>query len=225
VLFPPHVLAVSVKVLGVVNLAEHVEDKPEHVVENRKLLVEALSLESSPYWLEQVHGKNVLNLDQPKGCTADAAFSDQPRKVCAVMTADCLPVLFCNQSGTQVAAAHAGWRGLASGVLEATLGKFSTPNNVMAWLGPAIGPSAFEVGAEVREAFVAAQAEAEAAFVENRPGHYLADIYQLAKLRLQRAGVVDVYGGDFCTYSDPDQFYSFRRNKISGRMASMIWLK
>jgi len=141
-----------------------------------------------------------------------------------VMTADCLPVLFCDELGTAVAAAHAGWRGLAAGVLEQTLKCFDDPSKVMAWMGPAIGPEHFEVGGEVRETFVQQHPQAESAFVESRPGHWMADIFQLARQRLLAAGVSQIYGGGICTYADADHFYSFRRESITGRMASLIWL-
>ena len=155
---------------------------------------------------------------------ADAAFTSVKNKVCVVMTADCLPMLICNQQGTQVAAAHAGWRGLHAGVIEATLEKFSdSPQKLLVWLGPAIGPDAFEVGEEVRNAFLQDMPDANMAFRTNRPGHWLADIYMLARLRLQRYGVESIYGGNFCTYSDRERFYSYRRDGKTGRMASLIW--
>ncbi|MNI58407.1 Laccase domain protein YfiH [compost metagenome] len=157
---------------------------------------------------------------------ADAACTQQAGQACIVMTADCLPVLFCDRAGTVVAAAHAGWRGLKEGVLEASIAAMGCePGEILAWLGPAIGPTAFEVGGEVREAFMAEQAEAVAAFVPSaNDGKWLADIYLLARLRLARAGVTAIYGGEFCTFSDGDQFYSYRRDGQTGRMASLIWL-
>ncbi|MDX1370787.1 peptidoglycan editing factor PgeF, partial [Pseudomonas sp.] len=161
-----------------------------------------------------------------EGCEADAAWSGSPGQVCAVMTADCLPVLFANRSGTRVAAAHAGWRGLAAGVLEQTLGHFAdAPGEIVAWLGPAIGPEAFEVGDEVREAFIARHADSASAFTASRPGHWLADIYALARTRLAATGVSQVYGGEFCTYSDSARFFSYRRDGVTGRMATLIWLE
>ncbi len=155
---------------------------------------------------------------------ADAAFTQQSDTPCVVMTADCLPVLFCDEQGTAVAAAHAGWRGLAAGVLEQTLKCFDDPSKVMAWMGPAIGPEHFEVGDEVREIFVQQHSQAESAFVESRPGHWMTDIFQLAQQRLSAAGVSHIYGGGICTYADADHFYSFRRESVTGRMASLIWL-
>ncbi|SQB41887.1 Laccase domain protein yfiH [Citrobacter koseri] len=180
----------------------------------------------NPSGLKQVHGKDVLKLTgEPYASKrADASYSNTPGTVCAVMTADCLPVLFCNRAGTEVAAAHAGWRGLCEGVLEETVACFADkPENIIAWLGPAIGPAAFEVGAEVREAFIAKDAKASSAF-QARGEKYLADIYQLARQRLANVGVESVYGGDRCTYSESETFFSYRRDKITGRMASFIWL-
>ena len=208
------------------NLGAHCGDDLAHVEENRARMFAAGGLPSKPVWLEQVHGKDVLTLTGGSydSKRADAAYSNIPGQVCAVMTADCLPVLFCNRAGTEVAAAHAGWRGLCEGVLEETVACFSDqPENIMAWLGPAIGPDAFEVGPEVRDAFMAKDANADKAF---RPAgeKYYADIYQLARQRLANVGVEQVYGGDRCTFSQKDDFFSYRRDKTTGRMASFIWL-
>lgn len=208
------------------NLGAHCGDNPEHVEENRKRMFAAGGLPSKPVWLEQVHGKDVLKLTgEPYASKrADASYSNTPGTVCAVMTADCLPVLFCNQAGTEVAAAHAGWRGLCDGVLEETVACFADkPENILAWFGPAIGPQAFEVGPEVREAFMAKDAKAECAF---RPvgEKYIADIYLLARQRLANVGITQVYGGDRCTFSEKYEFFSYRRDKTTGRMASFIWL-
>jgi len=207
------------------NLATHVGDDPGHVSANRQLLLDELGLAGLPAWLTQVHGTRVCDLPGSGDCEADAATTTTPGEVCVVMTADCLPVLFTDTRGKRVAAAHAGWRGLAAGVLEASIAAFDDPYEVMAWLGPAIGPESFEVGEEVRQAFVDRDAGAAAAFVQNRPGHWLADIYALARLRLAAAGVEAVYGGGFCTYRDAERFYSFRRDPITGRMASLIWMQ
>ncbi|WP_437891286.1 purine nucleoside phosphorylase YfiH [Phytobacter sp. V91] len=208
------------------NLGAHCGDNLDHVEENRKRLFAAGGLPTKPVWLEQVHGKEVLPLtDGPYASKrADASYSNTPGMVCAVMTADCLPVLFCNRAGTEVAAAHAGWRGLCAGVLEETVACFADrPENILAWLGPAIGPDAFEVGAEVRDAFMAEDVAADSAF---RPagGKYYADIYALARQRLARAGVTQVFGGDRCTFTQTHDFFSYRRDKTTGRMASFIWL-
>ena len=208
------------------NLGAHCGDNLQHVEENRRRMFAAGGLPSYPVWLEQVHGTSVLKLDGGpyESKRADASYCNVPGTVCAVMTADCLPVLFCNRAGTEVAAAHAGWRGLCEGVLEETVSCFADrAENIMAWLGPAIGPEAFEVGAEVREAFMEKDVQAESAF---RPTgeKYLANIYQLARQRLANAGVELVFGGDRCTLSEKDDFFSYRRDKTTGRMASFIWL-
>lgn len=206
------------------NLGDHVGDDPEAVAENRRRL--RAFLPSEPGWLRQVHGTTVAIADNPaEAAEADAAVAFEPGKVCVVLTADCLPVLFCDRQGTRVAAAHAGWRGLAAGVLEASVAAMQCPpSEILAWLGPAIGPQAFEVGEEVRDIFVREFPETAAAFVPGQPGKWLADIYALARLRLARAGVHQVYGGGFCTYTDAERFYSYRRDKATGRMASLIWL-
>ena len=184
---------------------------------------------SEPMWLNQVHGVAVANADTA-GCLpqADACVARQPGSVCVVMTADCLPVLLCDDKGTAVGAAHAGWRGLCNGVIERTVEAMGVPpQNLMAWLGPAIGPTAFEVGAEVREAFMAVQPQAELAFVPapDRDGKYLADIFLLARQRLQALGVGHTYGGGLCTVTDSTRFYSYRRDGATGRMGSFIWLR
>ncbi len=209
------------------NLGSHVGDDRAVVAGNRQLLSAAAAMPQPPFWLEQVHGVQVFALPaaSPEPITADAAYSDRPGQVCAVMTADCLPVLFCDARGQQVAAAHAGWRGLAAGVLENTLASFAAGAQIMAWLGPAIGPSAFEVGSEVVQQFTTSDPRAAAAFVQQSEHKWLADLYQLARLRLQRAGVQAIYGGDHCTFSEPELFYSYRRDGQTGRMASCIWLQ
>lgn len=205
------------------NMGDHVGDAPERVLNNRSRL--RMRLPSDPVWLEQVHGCEVLTTRQGS-CRADARFSRQANEVCVVMTADCLPVLLCSKDGRAVAAVHAGWRGLAAGVLEQALHCFEQPTSaIMAWLGPAIGPAAFEVGGEVRELFLQQRQQAEAAFVSNGQGKWLADIYALARQRLQAQGVEDIYGGEFCTYTDSRRFFSYRRDGRTGRMASMIWLE
>lgn len=208
------------------NLGAHCGDNPDDVEENRRRLFAAGGLPSKPVWLEQVHGKEVLRLDGGpyESKRADASYSNTPGTVCAVMTADCLPVLFCNLDGTEVAAAHAGWRGLCEGVLEETVACFDDrPENIMAWLGPAIGPAAFEVGPEVRDAFMAKDPQAISAFSEAGKKYY-ADIYLLARQRLDNVGVRRIYGGDRCTFSQKDDFFSYRRDRTTGRMASFIWL-
>ena len=215
---------VSVAPWASFNLGDHVGDDPLHVAANRDALTACLP--SAPCWLQQVHGTLAVNAENtPKPAVADAAFTRQAGRVCAVMTADCLPVLFCDRAGSVVAAAHAGWRGLLGGVLESTLSVMAVaPDHVLAWLGPAIGPSAFEVGDEVRTAFVTDLPTAGEAFAPCGQGKWLADLYALARLRLARAGVTAVYGGNACTYSDPARYFSYRRDGVTGRMATLIWL-
>ena len=206
------------------NLATHVGDDPAAVIENRRRLRSALPAE--PLWLTQVHGTRVVSAEAAEsGSEADACVARAPGRVCAVQSADCLPVLFADLAGTVVAAAHAGWRGLAAGVLERTAAAMAVaPKDLIAWLGPAIGPAAFEVGAEVRGIFCAADPAAAGAFAANERGRWQCDLAALARLRLAQAGVTRVFGGGWCTYSDPLRFYSYRRDGVTGRMASLIWL-
>lgn len=207
------------------NLGRHVGDDPAAVEANRARLRAAIDAE--PLWLDQVHGCAVADADHAMGVpAADAAVARSPRRACAVLTADCLPVLFCDDAGSVVAAAHAGWRGLADGVLERTVDSMGVaPGHLRAWIGPAIGPRAFEVGDEVRAAFVHADAGAVTAFVAGAaPGKWLGDLFALARRRLAAAGVERVGGGGVCTFSNPQHFYSFRRDGQSGRFASLIWL-
>ncbi len=218
---------VSSGVFASLNLGDHVGDAPEAVAANRAIVGRHVG--GRPAWLNQVHGVRVIDAaeaDGPVPPEADAAFARSAGAACAVMTADCLPVLFCDDAGTVVAAAHAGWRGLQAGVLEATVVAMGVPaTKLMAWLGPAIGPQAFEVGGEVREAFIKVATEAAAAFKPGAEGKWLADIYLLARQRLAAQGVLRVSGGDFCTVTEKDRFFSYRRDGQTGRMASLIWLK
>lgn len=215
------------------NLGDHVDDDRDCVKKNRAYLKQVLDLPRDPLWLNQVHGTTVVNVDhQPivkhkqEIIDADAEVAYQTGSVCAVMTADCLPVLFCNQQGTAIAAAHAGWRGLQAGVLEATVATLSCPTSeVMAWLGVAISPKYFEVGHEVRAAFMLDDHVAKAAFVPSlNEGKWFADIYHLARLRLSAVGVTQIYGGGECTFNSQSQFYSYRRVAKTGRMASLVWM-
>lgn len=215
---------VSVTPYGNFNLGSHVGDNPLAVARNRMLL--APLLPSEPVWLNQTHGLSVVDVAQA-GCLpeADASVSAHPGAVCVVMTADCLPILLCNERGSVVGAAHAGWRGLCDGVIEATVNAMKVPApTLMAWLGPAIGPTRFEVGDEVRAAFMTQQPHAAAAFMPGANGKWLADLYQLARLRLNALGITRVYGGGLCTHSDAERFYSYRRDGATGRMGSFIWL-
>ncbi len=208
------------------NLGEHVGDSAAAVAANRARLREMLPAE--PAWLSQVHGTAVADADAAIGVpVADAAVARTPGKVCAVLTADCLPVLFCDESGTVVAAAHAGWRGLAAGMLEVTVERMGVPaHRILAWLGPAIGPAAFEVGEEVRAAFVDADSAAAASFARGKqPGKWMADLFGLARRRLTGAGVERIHGGGVCTYADARRFYSYRRDGVTGRFASLVWIR
>lgn len=207
------------------NLGQRVNDDPLKVEANRAALRRFLP--SEPKWLVQVHGAQVADADRLEGSIeADAAVARKPGSVCTIMVADCLPVLLTDRAGSVVAAAHAGWRGLAGGVIENTLDAMRVPpSELIAYLGPAIGPSVFEVGADVRDAFLASGNEAAEAFAPHKPGKWLADLFKLARQRLTRAGVSQIHGGGFCTYSDPERFFSHRRDKVSGRMAALIWLE
>lgn len=209
------------------NLGEHVQDDPIAVAHNRQLL--SPYLPSEPVWVNQVHGINVIDAAK-SGCleTADGAFTTQANVVCVTMTADCLPVLLCDKAGTVVAAVHAGWRGLCDGVIEAAIAKMPVKTGyILAWLGPAIGLDAFEVGGEVRAQFMEKDGQAISAF-KPHGDKWLCDIYTIAKQRLNNVGVTQIYGGgineSFCTYSDAERFFSYRRDGVTGRMASLIWL-
>ena len=209
------------------NLGDHVGDDPDAVAANRQRVIEATGV--NPLWLEQVHGTRVVDVGDFSAVNqapqADAAFSCKAQSACIAMTADCLPVLFCDQAGSVVAAAHAGWRGLLAGVLEETIAAMRVPGQqILAYFGPAIGAQAFEVGDEVRSAFVAVDKNTASAFKASTQGKWLADIYLLARQRLVGQGVEKIYGGSFCTVSEPERFFSYRRDGQTGRMASMIWL-
>jgi YfiH family protein len=210
------------------NLGLRCGDTAEAVMANRSALQQVLALPTTPRWLHQVHGSNVAELGPlptPSEPQADAAISHIQGTVLSILTADCLPVLFCAEDGSEIGAAHAGWRGLAGGVLEATIIQLSAaPTRLMAWLGPCIGAASYEVGAEVRASFVNHHPDAAACFTVTRPGHWLCDLAGLARQQLASAGVSRVYGGGFDTLTDP-RFYSYRRDgSASGRLASLIWL-
>ncbi|RFA31309.1 hypothetical protein CAI21_01365 [Alkalilimnicola ehrlichii] len=214
----------SLPPLASFNLGINVEDDPVCLAENRRRLRERLRLPQEPAWLRQVHGTRVVPAADGEA-EADGSWADRPGIVCAVLTADCLPVLLCDDAGERVAALHAGWRGLAAGIIEQGVAALQTaPATLMAWLGPAIGPAVFEVGGEVRAAFLRQSPAAAECFVPaDREGHWYADLYGLARERLQRLGIDRVYGGGFCTYRQKDMFYSYRRDGRTGRMASLIW--
>jgi polyphenol oxidase len=214
---------VSLAPFDSLNFGNHVSDNPMHVAQNRQLLSQFLP--SEPVWLNQVHGIHVVDAANIN-CVpaADASFTTHKNVVCVTMTADCLPVLLCNQAGTVVASIHAGWRSLCDGVIEATVKQMAVESSqLMAWLGPAIGPNAFEIGIEVREQFIAQDAQAESEF-KPHGDKYLGDLYKIATQRLNKLDVTQVYGGDRCTFTENDQFFSFRRDGDTGRMATLIWL-
>lgn len=207
------------------NLAAHVGDGQQAVLENRNRFTSICELPAEPRWLRQVHGKTVVvdpaEDDIPE---ADASITRASGVVCAVLTADCLPVMFTSADGAEVAAVHAGWRGLASGVLEATIDEMSTaPANILAWLGPAISQRAFEVGGEVRDEFLARHPSADQHFVTNDRGRWQADLYGLARMRLNDLGIAHISGGQYCTFSEPEHFFSYRRDGACGRMASFVF--
>jgi polyphenol oxidase len=220
----------SVAPYASLNLGDHVGDAATSVAENRRRLVAEARLPAEPAWLSQVHGIGVADLDaagdaRPAG-TADAAFSRQPERTCVILTADCLPILLTTDTWGLVAAAHAGWRGLAAGVIEATVQALKVqPASLMAWLGPAIGPRHFEVGAEVREALLIADPGAAVAFEANDRGRYMADLSTLARRRLAALGVARIYGGGECTFAAADRYFSHRRDGTTGRQATLIWLE
>lgn len=207
------------------NLAAHVGDDPETVALNRRELAKAAALPAEPVWLEQVHGTHVADLDLPGPLgAADAAVTRQLRRVCAILTADCLPIVLASESGGTVGAAHAGWRGLGAGVIEATVRAMGVPaQSLQAWLGPAIGPESFEVGAEVREELLRADSQAERAFRRNARGRYLADLALLARLRLASLGISRIYGGGECTFAQAHRYFSYRRDGTTGRQATLVW--
>ena len=228
---PPNVRAFATTREGGVSEGEYASmnlgiasgDDPARVHRNRDIL--RAHLPSDGPWLRQVHGTQVVDLDRDAERTGDACLTRTPGRVAGVLTADCMPLFLADVRGTVVAAAHAGWRGMAAGVIEAALAAMAVPpRDVVAWMGPTIGPDAFEVGPEVREAFVAADPDAVSAFRAHVPGKYLADLYALARRRLARAGVERVHGGGFCTFHERDRFFSYRRVKASGRMGSFIWI-
>jgi YfiH family protein len=205
------------------NLATHVEDNLDAVLENRRILKTTLNLPNEPFWLEQIHSNTIVdastkNLISPK---ADASFSTQKNVVCVVMTADCLPILLCSKNGEKIAAVHAGWRGLENGIISKTVEALKT-KDVIVWLGAAIGAKRFEVGDDVRDAFLNKSADYDCAFKKDG-NQWLCDIYQLARIELAHLGITDVFGGEFCTVSDSARFYSYRRDKKTGRMATLIW--
>lgn len=228
------------------NLGLHVGDCEEKVLQNRALIYERFSLPALPAWLEQTHSTRVIEADNTSVHNADGSYSTRSEQVCVVMTADCLPVLLCDRNGSEVAAVHAGWKGLCDGVIEASLDKLKSEKaHLIAYLGPAIGPDVFEVGEEVREMFVSQHPQSSIFFLKKEPSaslkkepsasegedstpsnqKYLADLQGLARFRLNLAGVTEIYQADICTFKNSDDYFSYRRDKVTGRMASFIWLE
>lgn len=210
------------------NLATHLGANEKQVQANRQLLKARLHLENEPIWLEQTHSTIVLPaVSSSRNKQADASFTNQTLQICVVTTADCLPILLCHRNGTHVAAIHAGWRGLASGIIENTLKAMNlNAEDILVWLGPAIGPVVYEVGEEVRQRFMDHDLEAEKAFIPStKKGHWLGNLYDLATLRFHKQNILAIYGGQYCTYTDKERFYSYRREgDKAGRMASLIWI-
>ncbi len=208
------------------NLAAHTGDDPAAVRSNRRLLCDYFNLPGEPVWLQQVHGARFVEAKAGAAASdADGSWTGTPGQVCAVMTADCLPLLICDRHGSRVASAHAGWRGLHAGVISSAVSALATdPTELVVWLGPAIGPQAFEVGHEVQQAFCERDSRNREAFRQTDASHWLCDLYHLARIELASLGVTGIYGGAFCTFSDEQRFYSYRRDGQTGRMASLIWL-
>jgi YfiH family protein len=226
---PPHVRAVVTTRMGGLssapydgfNLALHVGDSRQRVLQNRLLLSQHLDLPVEPAWLNQVHGARVISTQERGDLNADAAFSDRQNQPCVVLVADCLPIFICDRTGRRVAVLHAGWRGLAEGVIAATVARFLPEDDLIAWLGPAIGPCHYEVGAEVKDAF---RSEAERFAPSDKPDRWLFDLYGVARKQLADNGVGEAFGGDFCTYCESARFFSYRRDGATGRIAALIWL-
>jgi hypothetical protein len=216
---------VSERAYASLNLADHVGDDANRVRENRRRL--ALRVPAEPVWLMQEHGIRVVRADDASiGTRGDAAVAFRPGRACAVLTADCLPVLLCDRRARSVAAVHAGWRGLAAGVIEAAVAAMDADaESVLAYLGPAIGPASFEVGADVRTAFLARDPAAAAAFEPLASGKFMADLYRLARRRLAACGITEVWGGDYDTFAESHRFFSYRRDRTTGRMAAVTWLE
>jgi hypothetical protein len=203
-----------------------VGDREESVRINRRRLLEHFTLPAEPVWLRQVHGNRMIDLiTQLHRLEADGSCTSNPAVVCAVLTADCLPLLLCDRQGTRVAALHCGWRGLCQGIIESGLDAMRRPPaEILAWLGPAIGPSAYEVGEEVHAAFMAHEADLVEVFTPAKQWHWRLDLYRAARILLEKQGVAAIYGGEHCTYSEARLFYSHRRSGTTGRMASLIWI-
>ena len=207
------------------NLATHVGDDDQSVMRNRELLCHSLRLPAEPCWLEQTHSTRVVSLESDSSRLADAAITREADTIAIVMTADCLPILLCNRSGSEVAAIHAGWRGLADGVIEATVNDMnSSADQLLAWIGPGISQQCFEVGSEVRDFYIARNRADESYFVANRPAHWLCDLSGLASATMARLDIAEISRAGYCSYSDDSHYFSYRRNALTGRLASLIWI-
>ena len=207
------------------NLATHVGDDDQSVSRNRELLCNSLRLPAEPCWLEQTHSTRVVSLESDSSRLADAAITREADTIAIVMTADCLPILLCNRSGTEVAVIHAGWRGLVDGVIESTVnGMISPADQLLAWIGPGISQQCFEVGSEVRDFFIARNRADDSHFLANRPAHWLCDLNGLATATMARLGIAEISRAGYCSYRDDSHYFSYRRNALTGRMASLIWI-
>jgi YfiH family protein len=235
---PPHVRVLTTTRAGGVsefsyaslNLAMHVGDDPERVAVNRACLLEALRLPSSPVWLDQHHGTRVIDASRDRDRRADGSYTTEPGIVCAILTADCLPIILTDRAGTEVAALHAGWRGLAAGIIAAGVGRMRpSPANLIAWLGPAISVARYEVGQELYETFIGQAPALVSAFAPTRPGHYRCDLYAIARTLLRETGVTGIHGGTHCTHREAERFFSYRRDggngRDTGRMATLAWIE
>ena len=207
------------------NLAAHVGDKDKNVVHNRQLMINELKLPAEPAWLEQQHGRDIVDAAAYKKRRADGAYTNITRLVCVVLTADCLPLLICDRDGDEIAAIHIGWRGYTKNIITAAIKTFRQhPENLLAWIGPCICAKHYEVGKEVRQACMSVSTASANAFTPSRKDHWFADIQLLVRLQLQEQGLDNIFGGQYCTYRDKDLFYSYRRDRVTGRTASMIWM-
>ncbi len=216
---------VSLPPFDTFNLAGHVGDNPTAVEENRMLFKQALNLFNEPNWLTQTHSNRVINLDINQSREADGGYTNEKNVICSVLTADCLPILLCNEAGTEIAAIHGGWRGLADGIIENALKYFTTPRKqLMAWFGPAISWNKFEVDDPVRRVFMHNNIESADAFNPSKPGHWFLDLIKLARIQLGELGITHTYGGQHCTFQENDRFFSYRRATETGRIATFIWI-
>ncbi len=207
------------------NLALHVGDLPENVIKNRKILTRHLSLPTAPVWLEQIHGAKIISIDAgPENFSADGSYTTQQNKVCAVMTADCVPILFCDVGGTQIGAIHAGWRGICCGIIEKAVQAFSRPASLQIWIGPCISSQHYIVGKAVYEQCLAHSIRLKSAFHQINTDHWYCDLVKIVKIILKKSGVDSIHESGLCTYTEDSLFYSYRRDGKTGRMATMIWM-